>query len=67
MMQFKSLGVYRDFVTNNLNLQANKDQVDALMKSAKQNEDQVVKIQSWARGSKVRKDVAKQLAEVEDQ
>ena len=37
------------------------------MKDAKQNEDKVVKIQSWARGSKVRKDVAKTLAEIEGQ
>ena len=35
------------------------------MAAAKKNEHQVVKIQSWARGQKVRKAVAHQLAMVE--
>ena len=37
----------------------------ALMQNAKRNEDKVVKLQSWARGTKVRKDVQKQLAQME--
>ena len=36
-----------------------------LMKNAKRNEEKVVKIQSWARGQKVRKEVSQKLAQLE--
>lgn len=37
------------------------------MKVGKENVNQVIKIQSWARGQKVRKQVAQHLAMVEEQ